>query len=54
MTTKFPHSAQNLATTIAGQKQALHLLLVKTTHSLPIVLPEVGGRWSGEGEGLGF
>jgi hypothetical protein len=44
MTTQFPHSAQNLAATIEGQQQALHLLLVKTTHSLPTILPEMGGR----------
>lgn len=50
-TTQFPHNAQNLAT-IAGQQQALHLLLTKTTHSLPTILPEVGGGCSGEGEGL--
>jgi hypothetical protein len=43
-TTQFPHSAQNLATTIAGQQQALHLLLVKTTHSLSTVLSEVEDR----------
>jgi len=40
----FPHSAQNLATTTAGQQQALHLLLVKTTYSLSTILPEVEGR----------
>ena len=51
-TTQFPHSAQNLATTIAGQQQALHLLLVKTTHSLSTILSEAEDRWSEEGEGL--
>jgi len=34
-TTQFPHSAQNLDTTIAGRQQALHLLLGKKTHRLP-------------------
>ena len=40
-TTKFPNRAQNFATTISGQQQALHLLLAETTHSLLTVLPEL-------------
>jgi hypothetical protein len=49
-TTQFNHSGQNFATTIAGHQQALHLLLAKSTHNLPTVLPEVKGRGVGEGE----
>ena len=51
-TTQFPHFAQNLTTTIAGQQQTLHLLLDKTTHSLATEIPEVEGRLAGEGEGI--
>ena len=52
MTTQFPHTAQNLDKTTAGQQQTVDLLSAKTTHSLPKILPEVEGRWVGEGEGL--
>jgi len=40
-TTQFPHSAQNFATIIAGQQQALHLLLTTTIHNLLTALPEL-------------
>jgi len=40
-TIMFCHSAQNFTTTIAGQQQALHLMLAKTTHSSLTILPEL-------------
>jgi len=48
----FCHSAQTFATTIAGQQQALHLMLVKTTHILLTILPELKVNVLREGEVL--
>jgi hypothetical protein len=41
--------AQNFAINIAGQQQALHFLLAKSTDNSPTVLPKVEGRIVGEG-----
>ena len=49
---QFPHSTLNFAKTTARQKHALHLLLAKTTHSLPTEFPDVWVRHVREGEGL--
>jgi hypothetical protein len=47
--TQFPHKTQDLVATIMCQWKVSHLLLV-STHTLPILLHKVEGRWVGEGE----